>query len=154
MKPPRVVLDTNVLISALLFGGTPREILHMIIAGVIDCSISSAILDELREVLQRPKFGFSAQQALSVVEELSDLCEVVSPSKRVYAVKNDPDDNRILECALQAKADVVVSGDAHLLALSTHEGVRILSPSDFLKQTRRTTPTRKGKRKPPFPRRN
>jgi len=132
MKRPRIVLDTNVLISSLLFGGAPREILEMIIAGSIDCSLSTAILDELRDVLQRPKFGFSSQQALAIVEELCSLCEIVSPSLKIRVVKADPDDDRVIECALEAKAGIIVSGDAHLLELGTHKGIRILSPRDFL----------------------
>ena len=132
MKRLHVVLDTNVLISALLFGGAPREILEMIIAGSIDCSLSTAILDELRDVLQRPKFGFSCRQAAAVVEELCSVCEVVNPSMRIGVVKGDPDDDRILECALEAKAGIIVSGDSHLLELRTYRGIRILGPADFL----------------------
>ncbi len=147
MKRPRLVLDTNVLISALLFGGVPREILHMVIAGAVDCFVSSAILDELREVLQRPKFAFSAEQASTITEELSALCEIVTPSVSIREIKDDPDDDRILECALQAKADVIVSGDTHLLALARYGGTRILNSADFLKQMKRPLPPRKGRRR-------
>ncbi len=147
MKRPRLVLDTNVLISALVFGGVPREILYLIIAGEVDCFISIPILEELHAVLQRPKFGLSAEQAQSIIEELSDLCDIVAPSVSVRAVKEDPDDDRILECALQAKADVIVSGDTHLLALATYGGTRILNPADFLRQMRKASPLRRGKHK-------
>jgi uncharacterized protein len=147
MKRPRLVLDTNVLISAIVFGGVPREILHLVMAGEVDCFTSIPILEELHEVLQRPKFGLSAEQAQSIIEELSNLCDVVTPSVSVREITDDPDDDRILECALQAKADVIVSGDAHLLALATYGGTRILSPADLLKQMRRTAPPRRGKRK-------
>jgi putative PIN family toxin of toxin-antitoxin system len=132
MNRLRVVLDTNVLISALLFGGAPRQILRMIIAGSIDCLFSPAILDELQEVLRRPTFGFSSRQAAAIVEELCSLCEVVDPAIRISVVKADPNDDRVIECALQAKASVIVSGDAHLLGLGTHKGIRILSPAVFL----------------------
>jgi putative PIN family toxin of toxin-antitoxin system len=147
MKRPHVVLDTNVLISAMLFGGPPREILEMIVAGAVDCSLSLPILDELTEVLQRPKFGFSSQQAMIVVEEFSALCSIVSPSERICVISADPDDDRILECALEAQADIIVSGDAHLLGLGRHKGIRILSPSEFLRMMREGTPSPGGKRK-------
>ena len=140
MRRPHVVLDTNVLISALLFAGPPRAILEMILAGAIDCSLSLPILDELRDVLHRPKFGLSSEQAMAVVEELSALCAVVGPSEQVSAVRADPDDDRILECALEARADIIVSGDAHLLELGRHEGIRILSPSEFLRMMREGMP--------------
>ena len=146
MKRLHVVLDTNVLISALLFGGAPRAILEMIIAGSVGCSLSSAILDEFRDVLQRPKFGFSSQQALAIVEELCSLCEIVSPSLKVSVVKADPDDDRVIECALEAKAGIIVSGDAHLLELKTHKGIRIMSPGDFLGLARRGDQTTRGRR--------
>ncbi len=145
MKRPHIVLDTNVLISALLFGGLPAEILDVIVARVVQCSLSPSILDELKDVLQRPKFGFSSQQAIAIVEELSTLCTIVSPSERINIVTADPDDNRILECALEARAEIVVSGDAHLLELAVHEGIRILNPSEFLQIVRKNIPTAKGK---------
>jgi uncharacterized protein len=133
MKRPRVVLDTNVLISALLFGGAPRQVLELVLAGSVDCSLSPAILDELREVLQRPKFGFTSRQAAAIVEELYSLCEVITSTLRVSVVRADPDDDRVIECALQAKAGVIISGDAHLLAIGRYRGTRILSPAAFLR---------------------
>jgi len=147
MKRPHIVLDTNVLVSASLFGGLPREILGLIVAGVIDCSLSLPILDELRNVLQRPKFGLSAQQALAIVEELSALCGIVVPSRRIRSLCADPDDDRILECALEARVDAIVSGDAHLLGLGMYEGIRIVSPSEFLQIIEKKVPAAKRKRK-------
>jgi putative PIN family toxin of toxin-antitoxin system len=147
MKRPHVVLDTNVLISALLFGGPPRETLERIVAGAVDCSLSLPILDELRDVLQRPKFGFSSQQAMAVVEELSTLCAIVSPSERISVIRPDPDDDRVLECALEAQADTIVSGDAHLLELGKYRGIHILNPSEFLRTMEKKEPPAKRRRK-------
>jgi len=139
MKRPRIVLDTNVLISAMLFGGVPREILNLVLSGKITCSLSQPIIDELLNVLQRPKFGLSLQQAVAIAEELSDLCTIVSPEERVQVIADDPDDNRIVECAMKAKAAFIVSGDAHLLALGAYKDIRILSPSEFLQLIASTT---------------
>jgi len=133
MKQDRIVLDTNVLISAVLFNGPPRAILERVISGSVPCSLSLAILDELRDVLQRPKFGFSPEQAFQVIEELHAVCDVVNPAIRISVVTADPDDNRILECALESKAKTIISGDEHLLAIVEFRGVRIASPSDYLK---------------------
>jgi len=132
MQPRCIVLDTNVLISAIVFGRGPRTILEMVIAGKIRCALSFAILDELRDVLQRSKFGLSPEQAITVVEELRGLCEILNPARRLRTIKADPDDNRILECAVQAQADTIVSGDAHLLKLKQFRGIPIMSPADFL----------------------
>jgi uncharacterized protein len=146
MKRPHIVLDTNVLVSALLFGGPPREVLDMVVARAAHCSLSPAILDELRDVLQRPKFGFSSRQAIAIIEKLCASCAIISPLTRIGVVRADPDDDRLLECALEARADVIVSGDAHLLELGKHEGIRILSPSEFLRMMRQRARSPRGKR--------
>lgn len=135
MKKTRVVVDTNVMISAIVFGGPPRKVLEMVIGGDINCSLSFAILDELRDVLQRPKFGFSPEQILTVLDELHSICEILNPPRRIRTIKADPDDNRILECAVEARADSIISGDAHLLELGNYRGIPIMSPSDFLRST-------------------
>ena len=133
MKRQRIVLDTNVLISAVLFGGPPRDVLELVISGAVDCSLSFPILDETREVLRRPKFGFSPEQSFQFIEELHAVCDVIDPATRVQAVASDPDDNMILECAVESNADIVVSGDHHLLDLVEFSGIQILTPSDYLK---------------------
>lgn len=130
----RVVLDSNVIISGFLFGGPPARLLECAWLGQVVCFTSLPILDEVREVLQRPKFGLSPDQALALIEELHDLCEIVTPTRRVYAVVDDPDDNAVLECALAADAAIVVSGDAHLLDLGQWKQIRILSPSQALEE--------------------
>ena len=134
MNRHRIVLDTNVLISAILFGGKPRKVLDLVLSGSLDCTLSIAILDELRDVLQRPKFGFSADVCLHITEELHGVCAIISPSVRVDAIPYDPDDNRILECAVEAHAHFIVSGDPHLLDLGEFESIRILSPAAYLKE--------------------
>ncbi len=133
MKRQRIVLDTSVLISAVLFGGPPRDVLERVINGAVDCSLSFAILDETREVLRRPKFGFSPEQSFQLIEELHAVCDVIDPAASIEAVVADPADNMILECALESKADFVVSGDHHLLDLGVFRGIQIVTPSDYLK---------------------
>jgi putative PIN family toxin of toxin-antitoxin system len=145
MKRHRIVLDTNVLISAILFGGPSREVLELAISGTIDCSLSLSILDELRGVLCRPKFRFSLEQSLRVIEELHAVCDVVDPGDRVLVLTSDPDDNMILECAISARAAFIVSGDRHLVDLGQYEGIVIVRPAEYLRTIRSTTktPTRK-----------
>jgi len=134
MNRHRIVLDTNVIISAILFGGKPRRVLDLVISGSVDCTLSIAILDELRDVLQRPKFGFHADLCLHIIEELHGACDIISPSMSVNVIRSDPDDNRILECAVEAHAHFIVSGDSHLLDLGTFEKISILSPAEYLKE--------------------
>ena len=128
----RVVLDSNVIISAVLFGGPPARVLEQVASGRVEGFVSAPILDEVRGVLQRPKFGLSPDQALALVEEFRGLCQIVAPEASVGAVAADPDDDRILECALAADANIVISGDAHLLALGRWRSVRVLSLAEFM----------------------
>jgi putative PIN family toxin of toxin-antitoxin system len=92
------------------------------------------ILDELKDVLQRPKFGFSAEVCFHIIEELHGACDIISPSVSVGFIRSDPDDDRILDCAVEAQAHFIVSGDPHLLDLGKFEKIRILSPADYLKE--------------------
>ena len=134
MTTPRIVVDSNVVISGFLFGGTPARVLGAVVEGRARCFISLPILDELRGVLQRPKFGLAPEQVLSFVEEFHLLCEVVAPRTVVHVIGEDPADNRILKCAVEAKAEVIVSGDSHLLELREWGSIGILSPTDFMRK--------------------
>lgn len=135
MDRHHIILDTNVLISAILFGGKPREILNQIISGQIDCTLSIDILDELRDVLQRPKFGFTTEQSIQIIEELHRTCNIIATSTKLRIEISDLDDKMILECAVQAKAGYVVSGDPDLTELNPFRGIKILTPSEYLEQS-------------------
>lgn len=134
MTPPRIVLDSNVIISAFLFGGPPARVLDRALAGAVQCFTSLPILDEVRDVLQRPKFGLAPAQALAMVEEFHDLCQIVTPTEKVRAVPADPDDNMILACAIAADANLIISGDSRLLSMGQWRSIRILSPAEFMRE--------------------
>jgi predicted nucleic acid-binding protein len=93
---------------------------------------SAEIESETRRVL-RDKFGWDEDRLERYLPTLWNLGERVTPRRRVNAVKEDPDDNRIVECALAAGADTIVSGDGHLLRLGGFEGISILNPREFLR---------------------
>ena len=134
MNSLRVVLDSNVYISAFLFGGKPAGVVRLALRGSILVYTSIPILDEVCDVLRRPKFGLSSSQAFTLIEEIHSLCRIVSSEGPVMAVKEDPDDNKILECALAAGAEVIVSGDSHLLHLKQWRGIKILTPAELLRK--------------------
>lgn len=134
MTLPRIVVDSNVVISGFLFGGTPARVLGAVVEGKARCFTSLPILDEVRGVLQRPKFSLAPEQVLSFVEEFHLLCDVVAPRTVVHVIDEDPADDRVLECAVEAKADVIVSGDSHLLELRVWRSIEIFSPTDFMKE--------------------
>ena len=129
----RVVLDTNVLISAIVFGGNPRKLLEAILRGEPKLFLSDYILNELNGVLQRPKFGFPPDVIRSIISDLNAVGNIVTPSVRIRKIKEDPSDNRILECAVEANADYIISGDTHLLNQKVYRNVKVISPAEYLK---------------------
>jgi putative PIN family toxin of toxin-antitoxin system len=127
----RIVVDTNVIVSALVFGGLPRRVFEVVESGRCEFYYSSEIETDPYRVL-RDKFGWDVDKLNHYLPALWGLGERVIPRRRVNAVKEDPDDNRILECALAAGADTIVSGDGHLLRLTAFEGIAILTSREFL----------------------
>ncbi|MBI3246295.1 MAG: putative toxin-antitoxin system toxin component, PIN family [Deltaproteobacteria bacterium] len=129
----RIVLDTNVLISALAFPNSkPDRILSCVRRGEIELCTSTFILAELERIL-REKFGFSARETTVRVRLIRALARLVEPTERVSVVTAKDDDNRIVECALAAQADYLVTGDKkHLLPLKTYLSIEIVSPAQFL----------------------
>jgi len=130
----KVVLDTNVLISAILFGGKPRQILEKAIRGEIRLCLSQPILEELKGVLQRSKFDYSAEMIQVILTELTGIADFVNPSKTIDVVYEDPDDNRILECAVEAEANYIITGDSHLLKLIRYRNIEVLNAGAFLEK--------------------
>lgn len=130
----KIVLDSNVYISALLFAGRPEEIMDLVRNGSLELLISPAILLELGRVLQ-DKFLFSRREVLSALQEVRRLARIIAPQKHLQVITADPDDNRILECAVFGGADYIVTGDKrHLRPLGHFQGIKILLPSEFLKE--------------------
>ncbi len=130
----RVVLDTNVLISALVWPkGIPAQVLALARQGRLHSVISPSLLEELRRVLQE-KFGFSEDALETASEIVSAHSEIVIPRHVLNVIHADPDDNRVLECAVEGKADAIVTGDHHLLVLRTFQAIPIRTPREILSQ--------------------
>ena len=127
----RVTADSNILISALQYGGKPLTLLDMAQDGRIDLAISDDILTETLRVL-RDKFHRTTEWLQEAENHLREITRHVSPAERVDVVTADPDDNRILECAVAADSDVIVSGDADLLQLGAFRGIPVMTVSAFL----------------------
>jgi putative PIN family toxin of toxin-antitoxin system len=127
----RVVPDTNVLISALMFAGLPGVFLQLGLERRFTLITSNALLSEFEEKLVA-KFRVTEQDARAVRLKIAAVAEVIQPEFTLHAVQDDPDDNRVIECAVAGKADYIVSGDRHLLQLAQHEGVEIMNVRQFL----------------------
>jgi len=127
----KLVFDTNILVSAIVFpGGRGEAALRRIIEERDQLVLSKPILGELLGILAR-KFSRDAEELAHIAVVLSDLAHYVKPRRRLQVVKDEPD-NRILECALPGRADAIVTGDHALLALSNYPRVRIISPREYL----------------------
>ena len=127
----RVVFDANILVSALVFpGGQGEAALRRIVEQTDQLVLSRPIVDELLDVLAR-KFARDAEQLAHVAVFVTELSVIVAPKRRLRVVKDDPD-NRILECAVAGRAQVIVTGDKALLALKMYEKVRILNLREYL----------------------
>ncbi|MCC7126467.1 MAG: putative toxin-antitoxin system toxin component, PIN family [Acidobacteria bacterium] len=134
----RVVADTNILVSALQFGGKPKQLLDLAVDGQIDLAASEAIIAEALRVLE-DKFERTPEWLAEADRQIRVVARLVEPTESITAIEADPTDDRILECAVAAESEVIVSGDRHLLDLKSFRGVPIQRVADFL-GTLQTTP--------------
>lgn len=126
----RVVIDTNVIISALNFGGNPKAVLELARKRHIHNTTSPFIINEIERVLTR-KFGWQMEVTREVINDIQGFSHVVNPPETIAVIKNLPD-NRILECAVAGGADYLISGDHHLTDLKTFGTINIVTPTEFL----------------------
>jgi putative PIN family toxin of toxin-antitoxin system len=128
----RITADTNVFISALVFpGGKAFQLLQLARADKISLTVSDAILDEIGGVLAR-KFKWPPEDIAEARKWITGIARTAMPAVQFEVIKEDPADNRILECAVSAGSDYIVSGDNDLLRLGQYDSIGILNVSDFL----------------------
>jgi putative PIN family toxin of toxin-antitoxin system len=134
-KVRRVVLDTNVLVSALLFTGELSKIVELWQQGEVVPLISRETFDELRAVLGYPKFSLAPEEIQSIIEnEILPYFEVVGIKENIRGVCRDPEDDKFLACALAGAAHFILSGDKHLTDLKSYKTIRIMKASEFLRR--------------------
>ncbi len=130
-----VVIDTNIVISGLLFGGKVGKIVTMWKNGRIQPFLPQEIIAEYIRVLTYPKFSLSEQEiSYLLYRELLPCFEVIEPAGGPVVIKDDPSDDMFLYCALSAAVDCIISGDSHLLDLCVFKGIPIVTPDHFLNQ--------------------
>ena len=132
----RVVLDTNTVVSGLLWGGAPRRLIDAARARRIELHVSTVLVAEFAEVIAREEFAKRIRaanlSAAALVADYAHLAKVVSPADIAPTVAGDPDDDQVLACALAAQADLVVSGDSHLRNLKSFQRIPIVSAAQAL----------------------
>lgn len=137
----RVVLDTNLVISAILSPeGKPAAILRMVLNGELDFVLSPALVEEISLVLNYDKIrrllakhSITPQKIKATLRKIVKTAIVVSGKTKVHRIDKDPSDNMLLSCAIEGKADFIISGDHHLTDLISFEGIHIVNPDVFLK---------------------
>lgn len=134
----RVVLDTNVLASATIERkGAPSQIVQAWLHGEIELVTSPVLLQELTELLSRPRIqkyqAMTPQEVSQLLTHISQAAHLTSGKRTVRAILEDPDDDFVLSAALEGQVDYIVSGDRHLLALGNYCGIAIVTPADFVK---------------------
>ena len=128
----RVVLDTNVIISALNFPGNERMVLELALRGRFEFFLSLFILEEVAGVLTR-KFGWNEERTAQAIRILESAATVIEPPRLEEVIEGGHADNRVLECAVAANADYLVTGDRrHLLPIGEHRGTTIVNAPRFL----------------------
>lgn len=133
----KVVLDTNLFVSAILTStGNPAKIFNLVKEGKIILISSFSILEEINKVLLYPHIkklhGFSQKEVEKQVKKLARIATFTAGNLKIEVIKDDPTDDKYLECALEGGADFIISGDRHLKDLKIFKGVRIISPAEFI----------------------
>ena len=129
--PLEVTADSNIYISALVFAGRPLQFLDAARAGVFRLAVSDALLEEVHRIL-RDKFRGPDEDLAEAATDLADSTLRVYPTQTIDAVPEDPDDNRVLECAVPAGSRYIVTGDATLLRLGRYGSIQIMRVADFM----------------------
>ena len=123
--------DSNIYVSALQFGGVPLQFLNAARDGAFRLAISQPIIDEISGVL-RNKFRWSDAMVDEARENLLDFSLLAKPALTLSVIAEDPDDDRVIECAVASGSRYIVSGDKHLLRLAHYENIRVIKVAEFL----------------------
>src|SRR3989344_35513 len=129
----KIVLDTNILVSAFAIGGDPARILDLVVDGIVEGVTSEKLIDELTRVLGS-KFGFDTQQLRQIEKIIRSAFNIVKPPSNPPAISRDPDDDHVLAVAKEVEVDIVVSGDKDLLVLKQYLNIQIMTATEFLQE--------------------
>jgi len=137
-KKVKVVLDTNVWVSIFFKKTLGKEFSEILKEGDVEIYVTEEILKEISRVLVYPKIKnllkLSGISEKEVIKKIVKNSKLVRPKFKLKVIKEDPEDNKILDCALQARANFIVSGDRHLLKIEQFKKIKILTPREFLKK--------------------
>lgn len=130
----KIVIDTNVFISAFGWDGKPEAVLSLMEQRKVVNCITNDIYAELQRVVAYPKLKFSSTLQVNILEFVFSWSRFVQPKEPVAVIVDDPDDDKFLACAIAANASAIISGDPHLLGLGSYRNIPIMTPAQFLEQ--------------------
>lgn len=128
----RLVLDANIFISAFYWGGNPQRIIDRIIEGIDRLFITNEILDEVADVMSRPKFKSSPEIIDTYIRTIEKTGKKIYIAGNVTGISRDKDDDSKLECGMMCNADFIITGDNDLLVLEEYAGIQIITPKEYL----------------------
>ena len=132
----KVTVDTNFLISATqLDYSVAHKLLKKFILSDAIIFTTQDILDETTEVLERD-FEYSKNEAKNIIEKILLFAKLIEPKQKLEIVKDDPDDNKVVECAMESSSDYIITYDRHLLKLKYYNGIKIIKPEEILKESK------------------
>jgi uncharacterized protein len=126
-----VTVDTNVLVSGVFFGGVPGKIVTAAREGVFTLAMTPLLLSELRNVLSRAKFMLDSDAVQLLIADMEACATIVYPGKRHQVVARDPDDDAVVDCAVESGSSYIVSGDSHLSDMDRVGGITVVTPRRF-----------------------
>ena len=130
----KVTVDTNFLISATQWDySVAHKLLKKFILSDAEIFTTQDILDETAEVLERD-FEYSKDECKNIIKKILLFAKLIEPKQKVDVIKDDPDDNKVIECAIESSSEYIVTYDRHLLKLKEYNGINIIKPEEILKE--------------------
>ena len=129
----KLVLDSNIFISAFYWGGRPQKVLDRIVLGLDELYITNEILDEIAEVMARPNFKTELRTIDVFIKGIEKIGKKIFISGEIKGICRDKDDDAVIECGLLSSADYLITGDNDLLVLEKYQGIKILSANEYLR---------------------
>ena len=127
----KIVLDANIFISSFFWGGNPRFVLKRAIAGLDELFISNEILDEIEDVIGRPKFHLAKEDIEYLIRSIEEIGKKVVTKRKIKASRDKTDD-KYIECGIAADVDYIISGDIHLLEIKEYSKIKIMTAKEYL----------------------
>ena len=128
----KIVLDANIFISSFFWGGNPKIIVERIVSGIDELFVTKEILDEIENVIRRPKFHADNDKVNYFINSIEEIGNKITPQKLVKTGSRDKTDDKYIECGITANVDYIISGDIHLLELKKYENIKIVTAKDYL----------------------